>query len=67
MQRNIDNSDSKQYGQHKHQQKKNNQKTKIGRKTTVWIFQATDKRNITQENLDMAKKRETIKEKLNLF
>ena len=30
---------------------------KIGRKTTAWIFQATNKRNLTRENLDMAKKR----------
>ena len=28
----------------------------MGRKSSVWIFQATYKRNITQENLDMAKK-----------
>ena len=26
------------------------------RKTTVWLFQATNKRNFTRENLDMAKK-----------
>ena len=30
--------------------------TKIGRKTTVWTFQATNKRNLNRENLDMAKK-----------
>ena len=29
---------------------------KIGWKTTVWIFQASNKRNVTQEDLDMAKK-----------
>ena len=28
----------------------------MGRKTTVWIFQATNKRNFTREDLDMAKK-----------
>ena len=28
----------------------------MGRKTTVWIFQVTNKRNITLENLDMSKK-----------
>ena len=30
----------------------------MGRKTTEWIFQATNKRKLTQENLDMAKKGE---------
>ena len=34
----------------------NNLKTKMGRKTTVWTFQATNKRNLTWENLDIAKK-----------
>ena len=34
----------------------NNQKTKMGRKTTVRIFQATNMRNLTQENIGMAKK-----------
>ena len=28
----------------------------MGRKTTGWIFQATNKRNLTREGLDMAKK-----------
>ena len=28
----------------------------MGRKTTVWIFQATNKRNLTRKNFDMAKK-----------
>ena len=28
----------------------------MGRKTTLGIFQATNKQNLTQENLDMAKK-----------
>ena len=27
------------------------------KKTTVWIFQVTIKQNLTQENLDMVKKR----------
>ena len=27
----------------------------MGKKTTVWIFQATNKRNLTQKDLDMAK------------
>ena len=29
----------------------------MGRKTTIWIFQATNKRNLTQEDFDMVKKR----------
>ena len=28
----------------------------MGRNTTVWTFQMTNKRNLTRENLDMAKK-----------
>ena len=32
----------------------------MGRKTTVWIFQATNKQNLTQENLDMAKKEKSF-------
>ena len=35
--RKTDYSDQKQYRKHKHQQNKNYQKIKIGRKTTVWI------------------------------
>ena len=46
----------KQYRQHKHQENKNNQKTKIERKTTVWTLHATNKQNFSPENLDMAKK-----------
>ena len=38
----------------------------MGRKTTVWIFQATNKGNLTQEDLDMAKNRKHSA-KLNLF
>ena len=38
------------------QQNNNNLKAKMGRKTTVWIFQAENKQNFTRENLDMAKK-----------
>ena len=54
--RKTDNCDQKQYRQHKHQQNKNNQKTIMGRKTTIETIQATDKRNLTRENMDMAKK-----------
>ena len=35
--------------------------------TIVWIFQAVNKRNLTREDLDRAKKRETLREKLNLY
>ena len=28
----------------------------MGRKTTIWILQATNQRNLTQEDVDMAKK-----------
>ena len=34
-------------------------KTKMERKTTVWIYQATNKRNLTQEDLDMVHKENT--------
>ena len=50
-----DYSHQKQYRKHKDQQNRNNQK-KMGRKTTVWKFHATNKRNIIRENMDMAKK-----------
>ena len=43
--------------QHKDQQNNNNWKTEIGRKTTVRIFQAANKRNLIREELDMAKER----------
>ena len=42
MQRRTDYRDKKQYRQHKHQLNKNSKKTKMGRKITVWIFQATN-------------------------
>ena len=35
---------------------------KIGRKTNTWIFQATNKRNITKEDMDMVKRRNLQKE-----
>ena len=38
MHRKSDSSNQKQYRQHKHQQNKNNQKIKMGRKTTLWKF-----------------------------
>ena len=34
----------------------NNQKTKMGRKITLWILQATNRRHHTRENLHMALK-----------
>ena len=36
--------------------KKKKKKTKMGRKTTVQTFQATNKQNLTRENVDMSKK-----------
>ena len=48
---------SEKYRRHKDQKNKNNQKTKMERKTTAWTFQAINKRNLTRKNLDMAKKR----------
>ena len=38
----------------------------MGRKTNVQVFLATNKRNITQEDVDMVKKMETFRKKLNL-
>ena len=55
-QRKTNYNDQKHHRQHKHKQNKNNQKTKIRRKTTVRTFQATNKRNLTRKDLDMAKK-----------
>ena len=43
-------SDQKEYRQHKHQQNKNYQNTKMGRKISVLIFQETIKQNPTREN-----------------
>ena len=51
----TDYSDQKENRQHKDQLKESNQETKMGRKTAVLTFQATNKRNLTQENLDTAK------------
>ena len=59
MQWKIDYSHQKQCRQRKHQQNKNNQLTKMGRKTTVWIFQAINKRNLTREGFDMTQKGKT--------
>ena len=41
----------------KNQWNNNNQKTKIGRKTTLWTFQAIKKQHLTREDMDVAKKR----------
>ena len=53
----TDYSGQTQYRQHMYPQNKNKQKIEIGRKTTVWIFQATNNQNFTGENFDMAGKR----------
>ena len=37
------------------------------RKTTVWIWQATNRRNLTWENLQMAKKKYVIRENLSFL
>ena len=42
---------------------KNNRKTKMGRKTTQWTFQTTNKWNLKGENLDMAKHRKPYERK----
>ena len=52
----TDNSHQKRYRQQKNQQNWNNQKTKVGRKTSVYTLQATNKQSLTWENLDRAKK-----------
>ena len=45
------------------QQSENTQKTKMGRKTTVWTFQKTNKRNPTRDNLDITKKGKPLQRK----
>ena len=46
MRRKTDYSNQKQYRQRKHQWKKNNQKTKMGRKTLLCTIQAINKQNL---------------------
>ena len=53
-------TETKQYKQRKNQENNNNKKTKMGRKAIVWTFQATNKRNHTQDELDMAKKKRNL-------
>ena len=48
-------SDQKLHNQHNNQQK-NNKEAEMKRKTTAWIFQTTNKGNLTRENLVMASK-----------
>ena len=48
--------DQKPHNQQKEQQNSNNLDNKMERKTTIWIFQATNKQNLTREDLDIAKK-----------
>ena len=47
----------KQYKQHKHQQNKNNEITKMGRKTTVWTFSNNKQAKSHTKKLDMVDKR----------
>ena len=42
--------------QHKDQQKKNNKKKKTWEEKLVWIFQMTNRQNLTREYLDNSKK-----------
>ena len=49
-------SHQKQYRQHENQQNDTNQKTKIGRKTILWTFWATNRRHLTRENVYGEKK-----------
>ena len=44
----------KQYRQHENQQNRCDLNTKMGRKTTVWTFQTTNKRNLSIGNLAIA-------------
>ena len=60
MLRKTDYSDKKQYKQHKHQQNKNNQKTKMGTKTIVWTFQATN-RKISHEKIWICQRKGSLK------
>ena len=39
----------------------------MGRKTNVWIIQATNMQTFSRENFDNCNEKETIREKLNLF
>ena len=55
--RKTDYSHKNQYWRHEDQTTENNQKTKMGRKTTLWTFQTTRKRHLTGENVNVAKKR----------
>ena len=57
VQKKTDDSDKKQCRKQKHQQNKNNQKTKMRRETTVWTVQATNKRK-----LGYGSERETLRE-----
>ena len=61
--RKTDHSDRKQYRQHKHQQKKCNQKTKMLRKELCEHFKRQKKRNLTRENLNIAKKGKPLERK----
>ena len=60
-QRKTNYNNQKLYRLYKHQQNRNNQKTKMGRKTNMWTLQLTNKWNLTQENWSMAKKSKTFR------
>ena len=50
-------SDTRKNKDNNYQQNKNNQQTKIARKTTVWAFQATNKRNLIRETWTFVRNR----------
>ena len=52
-------SDQKQHRQHNDRQNSNNKEKEMRRKTTLWIFQETSKRNLTRGDLDIPKKVKT--------
>ena len=64
--RRTDYSHQKQYWQYENQQNDNDKKTKMGRKTTSWLFSTSNKQHLTQEKVDVVNKKETLLEKLNL-
>ena len=58
----MDYSDQKQHKQHKHQQNNNNLKTKMGRKTTAWVFQVAS--DISHERTFRWLRKENLKREI---
>ena len=61
----VNYSEQKQHKQHKHQQNNNNQKTKIRRKTSVLIFQVTNR--ISQEKTWTGQRKGNFKKETDSF